>query len=139
MLDYFLILFDLLFDHLSLYEHILFSFFSVFSKDGSNRTFGRLKNIANEYRSTVEYNQDGIYLYRRLIYLSLYDQVVVTSAATSTTATATDTTTAMMSNTDEYLVKHQRSSEIFHINIDRCIARIDVKPMYDVQHRNSML
>ena len=129
--------------------YIFFFFFP--QKDGSNRTLERLNNIANEYRQTVEYNHDGIYLYRRLIYLSLHDQVVVTSAATtatsttatSTTATSTtattDTTTAMISDTDEYLVRHRRSSEIFHIEIERCVARIDMKPMNDVQHRNSML
>ena len=45
----------------------------------------------------------------------------------------------MISDTDEYLVRHRRSSEIFHIEIERCVARIDMKPMNDVQHRNSML
>ena len=112
-----------------------------------NITDEDLSMTMKQYKLGIEYDADGYFMNRRLIYVSVADHVLlpdsnvtgaatISTGATSTAATSTTVTTSTTIETYESLMLIRRATEIDIIvsKSGRSIAKIDMKPLYDVMN-----
>jgi hypothetical protein len=91
----------------------------------NNLTIPQQQLLSDQYRRAVEYNSESVFLYRRLIYLKVYNQVWVTVSKES--------------GHFEKLEQVRRSMEISTVRTMNCVSKIDLKPLFDVQNWNSII
>ena len=93
----------------------------------SNLTETDRSLIVAQYRSSIEYNNENVFLYRRLIYLNVYGNVWVNQSNISPFEYI------------DVIKAKRRSMEISVITTPNCAAMIDIKPLYNIQSVNSII
>ena len=101
-----------------------------------NITDEDLSMTMKQYKLGIEYDADGYFMNRRLIYVSVADHVLLPDSNVTGAATISTGATSTTIETYESLMLIRRATEIDIIvsKSGRSIAKIDMKPLYDVMN-----